>query len=143
MQAGYKHNVIPGSATALVDGRYLPGRVDELVDTVRELVGDGVDVEMVQQAIALETPFEGALVEAMSEALRAEDPGCAVLPYCLSGGTDNKSYAQLGITGYGFAPLQLPAGLDFAGMFHGVDERVPLDALRFGTRVLRRFIDTC
>ncbi len=143
LQAGYKHNVIPGSATALVDGRYLPGRVDELVDTVRELVGDGVDVEMVQQAIALETPFEGALVEAMSEALRAEDPGCAVLPYCLSGGTDNKSYAQLGITGYGFAPLQLPAGLDFAGMFHGIDERVPLDALRFGTRVLRRFIDTC
>ena len=66
-------------------------------------------------------------------------PGATVLPYCLSGGTDNKALSRLGITGYGFAPLRLPADLDFAAMFHGVDERVPLDSLAFGTRVMARF----
>ncbi len=142
LQAGYKQNVIPGEATALLDCRFLPGsRLEDLVATIRELAGDGVEVQTVKDAISLEVPFEGALVEAMTAALRAEDPGCAVLPYCLSGGTDNKSFAELGITGYGFAPLRLPGDLNFAGMFHGIDERVPLDALRFGTRVLRRFID--
>jgi acetylornithine deacetylase/succinyl-diaminopimelate desuccinylase-like protein len=142
LDAGYKHNVIPGTATALVDCRFVPGREDELLDTVRELAGSGIDIETVQSNVALEVPFEGALVDAMVAALQAEDPGSAVLPYCLSGGTDNKSFSRLGITGYGFAPLRLPADLDFAGMFHGVDERVPLDALQFGVRVLRRFLAT-
>ena len=142
LQAGYKQNVIPGEATALLDCRFLPGsRLEDLVATIRELAGDGVEVQTVKDGISLEVPFEGALVEAMTAALHAEAPGCAVLPYCLSGGTDNKSFAELGITGYGFAPLRLPGDLNFAGMFHGIDERVPLDALRFGTRVLRRFID--
>ncbi len=140
LEAGYKHNVIPGTATALIDCRFLPGREEELMATITELAGTGVDVETAQRAVALETAFDGPLVAAMVGALEAEDPGCAVLPYCLSGGTDNKTFSELGITGYGFAPLQLPAGIDFAGMFHGVDERVPLDALRFGTRVLSRFI---
>jgi acetylornithine deacetylase/succinyl-diaminopimelate desuccinylase-like protein len=142
LEAGYKQNVIPGTASALLDCRFLPGRrLEDLLATIRELAGAGVDVETVKDAISLEVPFEGPLVEAMTTALRDEDPGCAVLPYCLSGGTDNKSFAALGITGYGFAPLRLPADLDFSGMFHGIDERVPVDALRFGTRVLARFID--
>ncbi len=140
LEAGYKQNVIPGTATALLDCRFLPGRAEELKATVRELAGEGVDVETVKDAISLEAPFSGDLVDAMRAALEAEDPGAAVLPYCLSGGTDNKSFADLGMTGYGFAPLRLPADLDFAGMFHGVDERVPVDALAFGTRVLRRFL---
>jgi acetylornithine deacetylase/succinyl-diaminopimelate desuccinylase-like protein len=140
LEAGYKHNVIPGTATALIDCRFLPGREDELMATITELAGDGVDVETAHRAVSLETPFEGDLVDAMVAAVQAEDPGCAVLPYCLSGGTDNKTFSELGITGYGFAPLRLPSGLNFAGMFHGVDERVPLDALTFGTRVLGRFI---
>jgi acetylornithine deacetylase/succinyl-diaminopimelate desuccinylase-like protein len=79
----------------------------------------------------------------MVAALAAEDPDAAVLPYCLSGGTDNKNVSEAGIVGYGFAPLRLPPELDFAGMFHGVDERVPLDALRFGVRTLGRFLRTC
>ena len=65
-----------------------------------------------------------------------------MLPYTLSGGTDNKSLSRLGITGYGFAPLQLPPELDFTGMFHGVDERVPVDSLKFGARVLDRLLST-
>jgi acetylornithine deacetylase/succinyl-diaminopimelate desuccinylase-like protein len=140
LDAGYKQNVIPGEATALLDCRFLPGREDELMATVRKLAGEHVRVEVVHREPALEAPFGGDLVQAMRDALQAEDPGSAVLPYCLSGGTDNKSFSQLGITGYGFAPLQLPASLDFAGMFHGVDERVPVEALRFGVRAFDRFI---
>ena len=142
LDAGYKHNVIPGTATALVDCRFVPGQEEHLVATVRELAGDGVDVETAHRAIALDTPFEGSLVDAMVAAVQAEDPGSAVLPYCLSGGTDNKSLKDLGITGYGFAPLRLPPELDFAGMFHGVDERVPVESLQFGVRVLKRFLAT-
>ncbi len=93
--------------------------------------------------VSLETTFDGDLVNSMVQALQAEDADARVLPYCLSGGTDNKALSLIGIRGYGFAPLQLPADLDFAGMFHGIDERVPLDALRFGTRVLGSFLRTC
>ncbi|ROP45482.1 M20/M25/M40 family metallo-hydrolase [Pseudokineococcus lusitanus] len=143
LEAGYKHNVIPGTATALVDCRTLPGQGEHVLDVVRELAGPGVDVEVVHQDTALETDLTGSLPDAMVAALLAEDPGARVLPYCLSGGTDNKALARLGIRGFGFAPLQLPADLDFAGMFHGVDERVPTEALRFGTRVLDRLLATC
>ena len=143
LEAGYKHNVIPGTASALIDTRYLPGREEELLAGVRELAGDRVDVEVVHRDVALETDMSGSLPDAMVEALLAEDPGAKVLPYCLSGGTDNKAFSLLGIRGFGFAPLRLPPDLDFAGMFHGIDERVPTDALQFGTRVLDRLLRTC
>jgi acetylornithine deacetylase/succinyl-diaminopimelate desuccinylase-like protein len=143
LAAGYKANVIPGSAEATVDGRFLPGHEDEFLAQVRTLVGEHIEVSNVHHDRALEVPFSGDLVDRMVDALVAEDPDAVVLPYTLSGGTDNKSLALLGIAGYGFAPLRLPADLDFAGMFHGVDERVPSDALRFGTRVLDRLLRTC
>ncbi len=95
-----------------------------------------MDVSYVHNDVSLEVPFAGNLVDSMIDALHAEDPGAKVLPYTLSGGTDNKSLSRLGITGYGFAPLQLPDELDFTGMFHGVDERVPTESLKFGARVL-------
>ncbi|MBT0771915.1 M20/M25/M40 family metallo-hydrolase [Kineosporia sp. J2-2] len=140
LEAGYKHNVIPGSASALVDCRYLPGQKDELMRTLAELAGEHVEVEVLHGDVALEAGFEGGLVDAMKQSLLELDPGAAVLPYCLSGGTDNKAFSQLGIRGYGFAPLKLPADLDFAGMFHSVDERVPLESLRFGVRTFDRFL---
>jgi acetylornithine deacetylase/succinyl-diaminopimelate desuccinylase-like protein len=143
LDAGYKHNVIPGSATGLVDCRFLPGGEEELMRTIAALAGPGVDVETVHRGVALEWPFQGDLVDAMVAALRAEDPDGVVLPYCLSGGTDNKNFSEAGVVGYGFAPLRLPPELDFSGMFHGVDERVPIDALRFGVRTLTRFLRTC
>ena len=143
LDAGYKHNVIPGEASALIDCRFLPGGEDHLVETVRQLAGEGVEVQTVHQGVSLEWPFEGDLVDAMVAALRAEDPDGVVLPYCLSGGTDNKNFSEAGIVGYGFAPLRLPPELDFSGMFHGVDERVPVDSLRFGVRTLSRFLRTC
>jgi acetylornithine deacetylase/succinyl-diaminopimelate desuccinylase-like protein len=136
LQAGYKHNVIPDRAEALIDIRTLPGEEDDVLAKVQELVGDDIEVQVVVRDVGLENPFSGELVDAMVGALHRHDPGAPVLPYLLGGGTDNKSLSQLGIAGYGFAPLRLPADLDFPAMFHGVDERVPLDALVFGREVL-------
>ncbi|MDI9581942.1 MAG: M20/M25/M40 family metallo-hydrolase, partial [Thermobispora sp.] len=141
LQAGYKANVIPQTATAHVDGRFLPGHEEEFFATVDELLGPNVTREFVYHDIAVESPFEGPLVQAISDALRAEDPTARAVPYTLSGGTDLKAFSRLGIRGFGFTPLRLPPELDFAGMFHGVDERVPVDSLRFGVRVLDRFLD--
>lgn len=141
LSAGYKHNVIPGRAEAHVDGRFLPGHEDEFRATLDDVLGPQVRREVLVSDIALETEFAGRLVDAMSAALRAEDPGAVPVPYCLSGGTDAKAFSLLGIRGFGFSPLRLPPELDFAAMFHGVDERVPLDGLRFGARVLDRFLD--
>ena len=143
LSAGYKANVIPGRAEAAIDARLLPGHEEDGFATLRALAGEHVRVEEIHRDIALEVPFAGDLVDAMVDSLLAEDPEATVLPYTLSGGTDNKSLARLGITGYGFAPLRLPADLDFSGMFHGVDERVPVDSLRFGVRVLDRLLRTC
>lgn len=140
LDAGYKHNVIPGQASALIDCRPLPGRNEDALLTLKELAGPDVVVEQVISGVSLETAFEGDLVDRMKEAIEAEDPGAAVLPYTLSGGTDNKALSELGITGYGFAPLKLTGDLDFPAMFHGVDERVPLEALDFGARTLVRFM---
>ncbi|MEV7596089.1 M20/M25/M40 family metallo-hydrolase [Kitasatospora sp. NPDC089797] len=141
--AGYKVNVIPGQATAHVDGRFLPGYEEEFLAELDSVLGPRVKRESLHSDRAIETGFDGALVEAMQTALRAEDPIARAVPYCLSGGTDAKSFQDLGIRCFGFAPLQLPPELDFAGMFHGVDERVPVDGLKFGVRVLDRFIDAC
>ncbi|MEU8839448.1 M20/M25/M40 family metallo-hydrolase [Streptomyces roseus] len=141
--AGYKVNVIPGQATAHVDGRFLPGYEDEFFADLDRILGPRVKYEDVHGDKALETDFDGRLVDAMQGALKAEDPIARAVPYMLSGGTDAKSFDDLGIRCFGFAPLQLPPELDFAGMFHGVDERVPVDGLKFGVRVLDRFIDNC
>ncbi|MET0812712.1 MAG: M20/M25/M40 family metallo-hydrolase [Microbacterium sp.] len=142
LTAGYKHNVIPDRAEALIDVRVLPGTEQAALADIQRIVGDDVEVEIVHQDIGLEVPFSGDLVDAMVAALGRHDPGIPVIPYLLGGGTDNKALAGLGIAGYGFAPLRLPADLDFTGMFHGVDERVPLDALVFGERVLADLLRT-
>ncbi|VXB36680.1 M20/M25/M40 family metallo-hydrolase [Citricoccus sp. K5] len=141
LTAGYKHNVIPGKAQATVDVRFLPGQEEEVMTTLRELAGEGVDFSHEHRDISLEVPFSGDLVDLMVDSLQAEDPGAPVLPFMMSGGTDNKSLSRLGIAGYGFAPLRLPADLDFTGLFHGIDERVPVEALDFGCRVLHRMLE--
>ena len=143
LESGYKHNVVPQRASASLDCRFLPGHEDDLMRTIRELAGEFLVVEVVHRDIALDAPFSGDLVDLMKAALLAEDPGASILPYCLSGGTDNKALSTLGITGYGFAPLRLPADLEFAPMFHGINERVPVDSLEFGARVLQRLFASC
>ena len=141
LQAGYKANVIPTEATAHVDGRFLPGHEDEFFATMAELTGDGIDIDYLSRQQPWETPYDGPLVDAMTRSLLAEDPDALVAPYLMSGGTDAKHFRKLGMRSYGFAPLRLPADLDFTALFHGVDERVPVDALEFGARVFDRFLD--
>jgi acetylornithine deacetylase/succinyl-diaminopimelate desuccinylase-like protein len=143
LNAGYKVNVVPQVAAAQVDGRFLPGHEEEFFAELDGLLGPEVQREFVHHDIAVETTLDGALADAMTAALLDQDPEGRVVPYCLSGGTDAKSFSRLGIRCFGYAPLRLPADLDFAGMFHGVDERVPVDALRFGVRVLDKFLDLC
>ncbi|WP_167002827.1 M20/M25/M40 family metallo-hydrolase [Mumia sp. ZJ430] len=141
LDAGYKVNVIPGEAHAHVDGRFLPGQQDAFLAEVRGLAGDAVTVEPLTLQPALEYPFSGDLVDAMTVSLHAEDPEAHIAPYLMSGGTDAKAWDRLGIRSYGFTPLRLPADLDFTALFHGVDERVPTDALEFGARVFHRLLD--
>ena len=141
--AGYKMNVIPETAEASVDGRVLPGFEDEFDRTIEELLGDQAEIVEMFSDIAMETTFDGPTVDAMVAALRAEDPGALPVPYLMSGGTDAKQFSKLGIRAFGFIPLRLPPELEFAKLFHGVDERVPVDGLQFGTRVMDRFLRTC
>jgi acetylornithine deacetylase/succinyl-diaminopimelate desuccinylase-like protein len=143
LKAGYKVNVVPQAATAEVDGRFLPGYEDEFYAELDRALGPGVTREFIHTDIALETTPDGALYDAMTSALTAEDPEAKVIPYCLSAGTDAKSFSRLGVRCFGFTPLRLAPDLDFSGMFHGIDERVPVDGLRFGVRVLDRFLDCC
>ena len=143
LKAGYKVNVVPQTATAEVDGRFLPGYEDEFYAELDRVLGPGVTREFIHTDIALETTPDGALYDAMTSALTAEDPEAKVIPYCLSAGTDAKSFSRLGVRCFGFTPLRLAPDLDFSGMFHGIDERVPVDGLRFGVRVLDRFLDCC
>ena len=143
LTAGYKHNVIPGEASAFIDGRFLPGYEEEFFAEIDAALGPDVVREFVEHQVALETTFDGPTIDVMAAALRAEDPSARAVPYMLFGGTDAKAFSRLGIRCFGFAPLMLPPSLDFGSLFHGVDERVPVSALRFGVRVLDRFLRAC
>ena len=143
LKAGYKANVIPATAEAMVDCRVLPGRKEAFEREVDELIGPNVTRTWERDLPSVETTFDGDLVDAMNAALLAADPGARTVPYMMSGGTDAKAFSRLGIRCFGFAPLRLPPDLDFAALFHGVDERVPVDALQFGATVLNNFLTNC
>jgi acetylornithine deacetylase/succinyl-diaminopimelate desuccinylase-like protein len=140
LDAGYKVNVIPGEAVAHVDGRYLAGCEDEFRATLDRLTGPDVEWEFLHREVALQAPVDSVTFARMRAAVQEFAPEGHVVPYCMSGGTDAKQFSRLGITGYGFAPLKLPEGFDYGALFHGVDERVPVEALHFGVRVLDRFL---
>ncbi|GGQ54973.1 M20/M25/M40 family metallo-hydrolase [Streptomyces althioticus] len=140
LDAGYKVNVIPGEAVAHVDGRFLPDTEEEFRATMDRLTGPDVDWTFSHHEIALQAPVDSPTFARMREAVQAFAPDAYTVPYCMSGGTDAKQFARLGITGYGFAPLKLPEGFDYQALFHGVDERVPVEALQFGVQVLDRFL---
>ncbi len=143
LKAGYKANVIPATAEAVIDCRVLPGRQAAFEREVDEIIGPDISREWISELSSYETSFDGDLVDAMNAALLAMDPEARTVPYMLSGGTDAKAFAKLGIRCFGFAPLRLPPGLDFSALFHGVDERVPVDALQFGARVLEHLLKNC
>ena len=141
LKAGYKVNVIPQSASAEIDGRFLPGHEEEFFAEIDRLLGPVVKREFIYNDTSLETTADGELYDAMTASLLAEDPEARVAPYCFSAGTDAKWFSKLGIRCFGFSPLKLPPELDFSGMFHGIDERVAVSGLQFGVRVLDRFLD--
>ena len=140
--AGYRANVVPSVARATIDVRTMPGREDAFLAELAGILGPEVESEW-QRMPAVHTSFDGVLPEAMAAAIAAEDPGARVLPYMLPASTDAKHFDRLGIRHFGFAPLRLPPDLDFTALFHGVDERVPVAALEFGTRVLHRLLLAC
>jgi acetylornithine deacetylase/succinyl-diaminopimelate desuccinylase-like protein len=139
LRAGDAPNSVPGQAYATVDGRMLPGREAAFAAELADVLGPDVRMEL-DTLPPVVTPFHGPLVTALGAALAAEDPGARLLPYLVPASTDAKSLARLGIRHFGFTPLSLPPGLDFTALFHGVDERVPVAALEFGTRVLHRLL---
>ncbi|MCG7524320.1 M20/M25/M40 family metallo-hydrolase [Streptomyces sp. OfavH-34-F] len=142
LEAGYKVNVIPGRATAYIDGRTVPGGDEEFRATLDRLTGPAVDWEFHHREPALQAPVDSPTYAKLRAAVERFDPAGHVVPYCMSGGTDAKQFSRLGITGYGFSPLKLPAGFDYQALFHGVDERVPVEALHFGVRVLDHYLRT-
>ncbi|MFE9257009.1 M20/M25/M40 family metallo-hydrolase [Streptomyces sp. NPDC006879] len=142
LSAGYKINVIPGKATAHIDGRILPGGEEEFRTTLDRLTGPDVAWSFHHREPALESPVDSPTFRALRASVERFAPEAKVVPYCMPGGTDAKQFSRLGITGYGFSPLKLPPGYDYAAMFHGVDERVPVSALHFGVRVLDHCLRT-
>jgi acetylornithine deacetylase/succinyl-diaminopimelate desuccinylase-like protein len=143
LAAGYKDNVIPSRASATVDCRTMPGQQQRFLADIQDIVGPDIEVESIQSHPALETTFDGDLVDAMTAALASQDPAARAVPYMLSGGTDAKAFAQLGVRCFGFTPLRLPPELNFTALFHGIDERVPVDGLQFGVRVLDHLLARC
>ena len=143
LSAGYKANVIPSVAEATIDCRVLPGRQEAFERELDEILGPDVEREWIRNLQAVETSFDGELVDVMTRAVQEEDPQAHTLPYMMSGGTDAKAFEKLGMRCFGFAPLRLPPDLDFTALFHGIDERVPVDALQFGTRVLEKILRRC
>lgn len=141
LEAGYKVNVVPGEAHAYVDGRFLPGHDAAFLNELAGLAGPDIEIESLVTMPGLETAYDGPMADAMTASILDEDPDAVVAPYLMSGGTDAKHFASLGMRCFGFTPLRLPADLDFTALFHGVDERVPVDALEFGARVFDRFLE--
>ena len=140
-QAGYKANVIPGAAEAVIDARILPGLEGEFLKTLDELLGPHIRREAIVHDAAHEGPLDGRVVRAIDTAIEANDPEGRSCPYLDVGGTDAKAFVPLGIDCYGFTPVQFPADERHPELYHGVDERVPIDGLEWGVRVLDHLLD--
>lgn len=144
LQAGQKTNVIPSEATAEVDGRLLPGqRPEDLLAELRPYLGDKIEVEFLTTSQPCESDYHTPLYQLCEQTLQEFDPGCAAVPFLVTGSTDGRYLAQRGVKVYGFAPLQQEPGTSIWEMVHGHNERLSVKNLAFGTRVLyevvRRF----
>ncbi len=125
VRAGYKDNVIPGEAWAILDCRTLPGDdAETLMAEVRSIVGPQPIFELIKAAPGVEATAETPLFELISKKTAAADPGAGTIPWMIPGATDNKFYARLGATCYGFAPVKLDKNLPFGSLFHGNNERI-------------------
>lgn len=138
VQAGYKDNVIPGEASVILDGRTLPGENPEsFMAELRAIVGSEPAFELVKTGPPAETSVETPLFELMKTTIETADPGALAIPWMIPGATDNKFYAQLGAACYGFAPVKLDPEIPFGSLYHGNDERMPIEGFHWGFRVYR------
>lgn len=143
LKAGLKVNQVPGEASLQVDGRLLPGQTGrDLIAEIEALIGPGyeytIDKEMPASVSDMDDPIAGTI----DEVLRRHDSEAVPVRNLLPGFTDAKAYTELGMKCWGFSPLMLPPGVKFSAMFHGHDERVPVDGVRWGQRVLTDLVST-
>ncbi len=137
LAAGKKVNVIPSSATATIDGRVIPGQsVGDFLAEVQRVVGDDLTINVLEQHDGTVFPSDTPLYEIIRRVLGRHDPGATVVPYMIPGFTDAFAYGKLGAVCYGFSPTRLGPELNFTGMYHGHDERIPRDGFTWGLRVL-------
>jgi acetylornithine deacetylase/succinyl-diaminopimelate desuccinylase-like protein len=144
-RSGEKTNVIAGEATCEFDGRTLPGQSAEaFVEEVRRVVGPGIEVEPFDVAPAVEVPSDTPMFEALCAAVRRADPTFTPVPNVMPGYTDARAWMKLGTKHYGFAPVRLDAqhGLAFADLYHGHNERIPVEGFHWGLRVLWDTVST-
>jgi len=136
LRAGYKDNVIPGEASVILDGRTLPGESERsFLRELREIVGPEPTLEVLKSAAPAEASPDTPLFRLIKSRTEAADPGARAIPWMLPGATDSKFYAQLGATCYGFAPVRLEPKMPFGSLYHGNDERMPIDGMLWGLRL--------
>lgn len=141
VRAGYKDNVIPGEASVILDGRTLPGEDERgFLGELREIVGTEPLLEVVKSAPPSESSADTPLFRLIKARTEAADPGSRAIPWMLPGATDSKFYAQLGAVCYGFAPVRLEAKMPFGSLYHGNDERMPIDGLLWGLRLYSEIV---
>lgn len=142
LRAGFKTNVIPAEAEAEVDGRSLPGQTSEdLVAEVQAVIGKHIEVLVTRSLPPVETAAPSPLFDVITAAVDAHHPGATIVPTLISGFTDAKHWSRLGARCYGFCPVRFPEdGPSFPQLFHGHDERIPVDGLRWGVNVLHDIV---
>ena len=141
IRGGHAHNVIPGEVSVDLDCRLLPGfRPDDVFQELGALAGVPLELEVVRYDPGPPAP-DLTLFDTLGAILRELDPEARPVPLLLPGVTDGRFFARLGIQTYGFLPMQLPSKMRFLELVHGVDERIPVDAVAFGTTAIRRLLE--
>lgn len=145
VHGGIKENIIPSECEGVFDCRILPGQTKEnLLNEVKEVLKDieNLEFEFIKADEPSESPFNTVLHRHVQEALRDFVPNCSVVPFMMTGGTDSRYLRQLGSVCYGFQPLKTDASIDeMLKMTHGIDERISVENLVFGTSVLYRLVE--
>ena len=140
VQASTKTNVIPCEVSVELDGRLLPGLSAEvMVSELRALLGSEVELEIIRHEPGPPEPDMG-LFDTLADILRKADPGSTPGPLVLAGVTDARHFARLGIHTYGFTPMKIPPDLNVWQLAHGIDERIPVDSMEFGTEAIYKLL---
>jgi acetylornithine deacetylase/succinyl-diaminopimelate desuccinylase-like protein len=137
LNAGYAYNVIPSEATLSVDGRILPGHtVNSFLQQVRDIIGNDFEIKVKQSSEPFTTEHDNSFFEQLGRSLKSFDSGSIPVPFLIPGYTDAQQYQRLGIKCYGFVPVKLPADINFGSLYHGHNERIPVNGMKFGMKVL-------